>query len=231
MTAPATTGRTIDAEEPTQHAWLARFFGRCLAAYVWLVGRTARFSGGPINQDPVIYAIWHETNLVGAIAAYRLLPHRRAVSFSTRGFRGIVMNTMLRSFGARVVTLPDEGRGTRTEAAAMAREMAALGRSGHILVVSCDGPFGPYRVAKPGVLIVARESGLPIQPWAIASRPPLRLNGRWDRMIVALPFGRMRVFEGPVLEVGARDRIKPRLADLQAGLDEVQTHADSAAGT
>ncbi len=35
-------------------------------------------------------------------------------------------------------------------------------------------------------------------------------------MIVALPFGRMRVFEGSVLEVGERDRIKPRLAELQA---------------
>ncbi|HEX6473877.1 MAG TPA: hypothetical protein VF114_02160, partial [Candidatus Limnocylindria bacterium] len=225
MTPPATTGRTIDVEEPTSHAWLARFFGRCLAGYVWLVARTARFSGGPINQDTVIYAIWHETNLVGAIAAYRLVKNRRAVSFSTRGFRGIVMNTMLRSFGAKVVTLPDEGRSTRTEAAAMAREMAALGRSGHLLVVSCDGPFGPYRVAKPGVLIVARESGLPIQPWAVASRPPLRLNNRWDRMIVALPFGRMRVFEGPPLVLGQRDRIKPFLTELQARLDVVQARA------
>ncbi len=231
MTAPATTGRTIDAEEPTQFAWLARLFGRCLAAYVWLVGRTARFSGEPINRDQVIYAIWHESNLVGAITALKLRRNDPAVSFSTRGFRGIVMNTMLRSFGAKVVTLPDEGKSTRTEAAAMAREMAALGRSGHVLVVSCDGPFGPYRVAKPGVVIVARESGLPIQPWAIASRPPFRLNGRWDRMIVALPFGRLRVFEGPVLEVGERDRLKPRLAELQARLDEVQARADRAAGT
>jgi lysophospholipid acyltransferase (LPLAT)-like uncharacterized protein len=96
--------------------------------------------------------------------------------------------------------------------------------------VSCDGPFGPYRVAKPGVLIVARESGLPIQPWAIAARPPLRLNGRWDRMIVALPFGRLRVFEGAPLAVGERDRIKPRLAELQGRLDEVQALADRAAG-
>lgn len=226
MTAPATTGRTIDAEEPTRFAWLARLFGRCLAAYVWLVARTARFSGGPINQDQVIYAIWHESNLLGAITVWRLVRNHTAVSFSTRGFRGIVMNTLLRSFGAKVVTLPDEGRNTRTEAAAMAREMAALGRSGHVLVVSCDGPFGPYRVAKPGVVIVARESGLPIQPWGISSRPPLRLKNRWDRMIVALPFGRLRVFEGSVLDVGERDRLKPRLAELQAELDRVQALAD-----
>jgi lysophospholipid acyltransferase (LPLAT)-like uncharacterized protein len=226
MTVPATTGRTIDAEEPTQFAWLARLFGRCLAAYVWLVGRTARFTGEPINRDQVIYAIWHESNLVGAITALKLRRNDPAVSFSTRGFRGIVMNSMLRSFGAKVVTLPDEGRSTRTEAAAMAREMAALGRSGHVLVVSCDGPFGPYRVAKPGVVIVARESGLPIQPWAISSRPPVRLNGRWDRMIVALPFGRLRVFEGAPVVIGAKDRLKPRLAELQAELDRVQALAD-----
>ncbi len=48
---------------------------------------------------------------------------------------------------------------------------------------------------------------------------------------MALPFGRLRVFEGSVLEVGERDRLKPRLAELQARLDEVQARADRAAGT
>jgi lysophospholipid acyltransferase (LPLAT)-like uncharacterized protein len=104
--------------------------------------------------------------------------------------------------------------------------VAALGRAGASLVISCDGPFGPYRVAKPGVAIVARESALPIQPWAIAARPPVRLNRRWDRMIVPLPFGHLRVIEGALIEIGPRDRLKPRLADLQAELDRVQELAD-----
>jgi lysophospholipid acyltransferase (LPLAT)-like uncharacterized protein len=76
------------------------------------------------------------------------------------------------------------------------------------------------------VVIVARESGLPIQPWAVASRPPFRLSRRWDRMIVPLPFGRLRVFQGSVLEVAERDRVKPRLAELQAELDRIQELAD-----
>jgi lysophospholipid acyltransferase (LPLAT)-like uncharacterized protein len=76
------------------------------------------------------------------------------------------------------------------------------------------------------VVIVARECGLPIQPWAIATRPPWRLNGRWDRMIVPLPFGRMRIYQGEPLAVGDRDRLKPRLAALQAELDRVQALAD-----
>ena len=50
-------------------------------------------------------------------------------------------------------------------------------------------------------------------------------------MIVALPFGRMRLFEGPPLAVGERDRIKPRLAELQAALDEIQGRADRVSGS
>ena len=199
-----------------------------IAGYVWLVARTARVSG-PINQGRVILAIWHESNLAASIAVLTLRKDRRPIVFSTRGFRGIVMNTMLRSFGASVVTLPDERTATRAEAAALTREMARLGRSGASLVVSCDGPFGPYRVAKPGVTMVAREAGLPIQPWAISARPPLRLGRRWDRMIMPLPFGRLRVFEGAPVEIGARDRLKPRLAELQAELDLTQALADGRA--
>jgi len=219
-----------DLEERVPHAWLARFFGRCMAGYVWLVAHTCRVSGPPISQEQAIFAIWHESNLVCAIASWKLRRDRSPVVFSTRGFRGIVMNTMLRSMGADVVTLPDEGAATRGEATSLSREMARLGREGRSLVVSCDGPFGPYRIVKPGVLIVARESGLPIQPWAVASRPPFRLNGRWDRMILALPFGRLRVYEGEMIRVAERDRIRPRLAQLQSELERVQVLADDRMG-
>ena len=92
--------------------------------------------------------------------------------------------------------------------------------------MSPDGPFGPYRRAKPGALIVAREAGLPIQPWAVAVRPPLRLRNRWDRHLLPLPFCRLRVEEAPPIRVGARQRLRPLLAELQAALDAVAARAD-----
>jgi lysophospholipid acyltransferase (LPLAT)-like uncharacterized protein len=207
-------------------SWLARTLGILMAAYITLVTRTCRAVGPPINQRNVIFAIWHESNLTVAVAALKLRHDARLVSFSTRGFRGIVMNTMLQRLGASFVALPDEGRQTRAEAARMSRELARIGRDGRSLVVSCDGPFGPHRVAKPGVLIVARESSLPIQPWAVAIRPALRLKGRWDRQLLPLPFCRMRVDEGGEIRIGSRERLKPRLAELQAELDRVQGLAD-----
>jgi lysophospholipid acyltransferase (LPLAT)-like uncharacterized protein len=195
-----------------------------MALYIRLVAATARTSGPPVIQGQVLFAIWHESNLVAAAAAYRLRATKRFISFSTRGFRGIVMNTMLESMGSGVVALPDESN--RAEAAKLARELARIGRDGLTLVVSCDGPIGPYRVAKAGALIVARESGIPIQPWAVAIRPAWRLNGRWDRHLVPVPFCRMRVEEGAPIPIAPREKLKPRLAELQAALDGVQALAD-----
>lgn len=211
-------------EERLLLAPLARLAGLAMAAYVRLLVATVRVSGPPVNQDQAVFAIWHESNLAALVADYRLRARPRVVSFSTRGLRGIVMNTMLRGLGSDVVTLPAEGE--RAEAAQLSRDLARVGREGATLVVSPDGPLGPYRVAKPGALMVARAAGLPIQPWAVAIRPALRLTRRWDRHLVPLPFGRLRVDEGAPIEVGPRDRIKPLVATLQAELDRIADLAD-----
>ena len=214
-------------EEAVPFGWLARLFGQGLALYVRLVARTARVSGPPITQEQVIFALWHESNLVAAVAAYRLRHDQRHVSFSTRRFRGIVMNAMLHGLGWGAVTLPDPDHPTsRTEATSVSRAMARVGREGKSLVVSCDGPLGPYRVAKPGVLIVARESEVPVLPWAVAIRPSLRLTRRWDRQLVPLPFCRMRVDEGELIRIGQRERIKPMLERLQGELLRVAELSD-----
>ncbi len=195
-----------------------------MALYVRLVAATSRTGDATVTQDAVVLAFWHEYNLVAATAAHRLRRHRHHVSFSTRTFRGQVMNAMLASLDAGSVPLPAEGE--RAEAAGLAREMARLGRAGSSLVVSPDGPVGPYRRAKPGALIVARESGLPLRPWAVSVRPAIRLRGRWDRHIVPLPFSRLRVEEGEPIEVGPREPLRPLLGRLQGALDEVTVRAD-----
>jgi lysophospholipid acyltransferase (LPLAT)-like uncharacterized protein len=202
---------------------LAGVIGRLMAAYVRLVAATARIEGPSVTQDQVVLAFWHEYNLAAAIAAYRLRRGPPHVSFSTQTFRGEVMNAMLAAIGAGSVALPAEGE--RAEAARLSRELARLGREGASLAVSPDGPEGPYRRAKPGALIVARESGLPLQPWAVSARPSLRLSGRWDRHVVPLPFCRLRVVEAEPIRVGPREPIRPLLARLQAELDDVAARA------
>ena len=205
---------------------LAGIIGRLMAAYVRLVAATSRFEGEPVTQEQVVLAFWHEYNLVAAIAAYRLRRGSPHVSFSTQTFRGEVMNALLAAIGAGSVPLPAEGE--RAEAARLARELARLGREGATVGVSPDGPIGPYRRAKPGALIVARESGLPLQPWAFSAHPSIRLTGRWDRHIVPLPFSRIRAMEAEPIRVATREPLRPLLARLQSALDEVASAADAA---
>jgi len=196
-----------------------------MALYVRLVAATCRVHGPPINQGQVVLAFWHEYNLAAAIAAHRLRRHRYHVSFSTRTFRGEVMSTMLAALASGSVQLPAEGE--RSEAARLSLELARIGREGASPVVSPDGPSGPYRRAKPGALIVAREAGVPLQPWAVAIRPPWRLRNRWDRHLLPLPFCRLRVEEAAPITVGARQPLRPLLAELQAALDAVAARADA----
>ena len=203
---------------------LAHLFGRLMAAYVRLVAATCRVHGGSVNQEQVVLAFWHEDNLVAAVAAWRLRREHRHVSFSTQTFRGEVMNAMLAALDTGSVPLPREEE--RVEAARLSREMARLGREGASLAVSPDGPVGPYRGAKPGALIVARESGLPLQPWAIRASPSVRLTRRWDRHIVPLPFCRLRVFESEPIHVAPRASLRPLVGVLQASLDAATQRAD-----
>src|SRR5688500_17551067 len=134
----------------------ARLVGRLMAAYVRVVAATCRVEGGPVTQEQVVLAFWHEYNLAAAVAAWRMRRNPHHVSFSTRTFRGQVMNAMLAGLDAGSVSLPAPG--AHAEAARLSLELARLGRDGASPVVSPDGPFGPYRHAKPGALIVAREA-------------------------------------------------------------------------
>jgi lysophospholipid acyltransferase (LPLAT)-like uncharacterized protein len=146
------------------------------------------------------------------------LPH---ASFSTRGFRGIVITTMLKRSGTPIVVFELPPEGDRAAGRALAVRMARVAEAGASLIVTPDGPFGPYRVAKPGALILARESGLPIQPWAMSLRPALRLSRRWDRQLVPLPFCRIRVVEGARTTIGPRQPIRNLVASIEAELNRI----------
>jgi lysophospholipid acyltransferase (LPLAT)-like uncharacterized protein len=205
---------------PVRFAWLARWFGTALTLYLNLVARTCHIRG-PITRDQVVLASWHEFNMVLFVVTRRGrgdLPH---ASFSTRGFRGTAITSMLKRSGTpvEVFELPPEE--DRAAGRALALKMASLAAEGRSLIVTPDGPFGPYRVAKPGALIVARASGLPVQPWAMRVRPLLRLTGRWDRQVLPLPFCRIRLIEGERLSIKPREPIRGLVTTLQDELSRI----------
>ncbi len=65
-------------------------------------------------------------------------------------------------------------------------------REGHSTFVCPDGPAGPPRALKRGVLHMAAAARAPIIPLVFEPRAALTLP-RWDRMRVPLPFSTLRV--------------------------------------
>ena len=201
-------------------AWLAWLVGVALALYLRVVVRTCRVIG-PATRDQAVLAFWHEFNMLTFVVARKRRGDLPLASFSTSGFRGAVITAMLDHSGTRVEVFELPPEQDRAAGRAFALRMARVAGSGASLIVTPDGPFGPYRVAKPGALILARASGLPIQPWAMSVRPAFRLMGRWDRQLVPLPFCRIRVTEGQRIAVPSRDPVRGLIGVVEAELNRI----------
>lgn len=70
---------------------------------------------------------------------------------------------------------------------------------GHIV----DGPTGPPRIVKPGLIILAQKTGAPICPGLISYENPWIFNS-WDRFMVPKPFSKVLIRFG-TLEVIPED--------------------------
>jgi lysophospholipid acyltransferase (LPLAT)-like uncharacterized protein len=60
-------------------------------------------------------------------------------------------------------------------------------KAGHFAGTPVDGPRGPAYEAKNGMIVAAKQAGVPLQPFAMVPSRVLRLKN-WDRTYVPLPF-------------------------------------------
>ncbi|HWV57152.1 MAG TPA: lysophospholipid acyltransferase family protein [Longimicrobiales bacterium] len=144
--------------------------------------------------EPCIFVLWHG----------RLLPltylHRR------QGIATLISPSADGEYIARVVRGwgYETARGSSSrEGAAGLRQLLRWARDGRPLAITPDGPRGPARKMKPGAIIAAQRTGLPLVPvtagtdrgWWVAS---------WDRFLVPRPFARVRVAYGSPVCVDRR---------------------------
>ena len=109
------------------------------------------------------------------------------------------------------------------------RELIREARAGKNIVFTPDGPKGPARVLKDGVVYAAQATALPIVPIAFAAKKK-RLLRSWDRMVVPMPFSRAIFLYGEPIVVPRdgdveewRRAIEQRMNDLA---DEAENRFD-----
>ena len=136
----------------------------------------------------VIYALGHGRMLALAFA-YRGRGIRALVS---RHRDGEILAHALRSLGY----VPLRGSSRRGGAEAAFALLAEARRSD--LAITPDGPRGPSGEVAPGILFVARRTGLPIVPVGLSASSAWRL-GTWDRFLLPRPFARVTIRVGEPL--------------------------------
>lgn len=171
---------------------------------------------------PAIYVAWH--------ARLLLLPYlyRRRGLFAlvSRSEDGSMIADLVRRFGF-VTVRGSSSRGGAEGLRALAR---AIGE-GHSVVVVPDGPRGPRQVLKAGVVVLARLTGAPVVPAALAASSEWRARS-WDEFRIPKPFSRCVVrFGEPILVLRDIDAAGEETArkEIEAALNAVTWQVDEEA--
>lgn len=198
--------------------WLVALALRALGA-TW---RIERHGDDPLERDaPFLGTIWH-AGLFCAAHRFRDRGIAIAVSQSRDGDR-IDAVLMQLGFGAS-----PRGSSSRGGVAALAG-LIRTAREGRSLGLLCDGPRGPARICKPGVVATARATGLPIFPIGVAARPALRFRS-WDRTFLPLPFARVVWDYAPSLTIPRdlpREEVEQWRERIEREIQAAQSRAES----
>ena len=139
-----------------------------------------------------IYASWHQRFFPGIIF---MLPRRPISIMISQSRDGELIATIASVLGYHPI------RGSSSQGGKQAlREISKLARQGCKIGHIVDGPRGPLGVVKPGLLVIAQVSGMPILP-SISSSEKKWVFNSWDRFMVPKPFSRIIIRFGDEIYV------------------------------
>jgi hypothetical protein len=202
--------------------WLAR-------ALLMVLGSTLRFEHSWDGDPPppgaghpppgAVVPFWHGC-LLSATYYFR---GWNATIMVSNSFDGELIARVLHRFGFRTI------RGSSTRGAVRAllgmRKQAAQGA---FTIFTADGPKGPRFVAKPGPLLVARNTQQPIYCFYFAPRRAWQLNS-WDRLLIPKPFTKVHLRWSKRIEVPAgtsSEGMKTFYGQVQAALEDARLEAE-----
>jgi lysophospholipid acyltransferase (LPLAT)-like uncharacterized protein len=197
-----------------------------------LIGRTLRFEwssepGGVAgNGEPppvVIGPFWH----CAVIPATWYFRGRGMAVMTSRSFDGEYIARIIERFGF-VAVRGSSSRGGSGALLGMNRVLA----NGHIAAFTIDGPRGPRFVAKPGPVLLAKMSGVPILCFYLAAEHPWILRS-WDAMMVPRPFSKVHVRWTKLIHVPAEatgEEMKQYHQQMQESLERARRDAVAALG-
>lgn len=214
--------------------WVLAAVGSAMAGYLKLVYHTNRFVIEPegvhdeMGKDlPVIVAMWHGQHFMVPFAKPRDWPAKVMISRSADGEVNAIAAAkfglgLIRASGGRNARQIKKRGGMR----GFIEAVRAL-KEGYSIAMTADVPKGPAREAGEGIVQLAKHSGRPILPVAVATSRSIELNS-WDKASVNLPFGRGCIAAGELIWVpgdAEDDALETYRKQVESGLNAATRRA------
>lgn len=175
---------------------------------------------------PAIIAIWHGQHFMVALIRK---PHQKFKVLISRHRDGEINAKVAENFGIGLI----RGSGTKDKrvmekrGALAFRDMVHALEDGWSMTLTADVPK-IARKAGLGIITLAKKSGRPIYPLAIANSRRHVFENSWDKTALPLPFGRMAVViaEPMLIDKNADDAaLESARAALETTLEQITLRA------
>ncbi|MEE9201345.1 MAG: lysophospholipid acyltransferase family protein [Candidatus Brocadiales bacterium] len=171
----------------------------------------------------VIITFWHSGMLV---MAYKGMGQDIKVLISEH-VNGEYITRVVTGLGLGVI------RGSTTRGASRATaNMVKEARKGSFLAITPDGPRGPKEVVQPGVIFMAKKTGLPILPVSSGFSNCWRMRS-WDGFRIPRPFSKVIIAVGEPITVppdAGEEEMERYRQVLEDTLNALAADAEAAAG-
>jgi lysophospholipid acyltransferase (LPLAT)-like uncharacterized protein len=146
---------------------------------------------GRLPTGPCIVAFWHD-EMLPVWFAFRAL---RPVALVSASSDGQILSRVLKDWCYDVVTGSSSSGGK--EALDQLVELA----SSRVVLITPDGPRGPRHICKPGVVVAAHRSQVPIVMVRASAGFSKRFRGSWDAFLLPLPFSTVHLYVSSALHI------------------------------
>lgn len=189
------------------------FFEKYFAyIFVHLIGITLRYKlQTPAKNERVLYAFWHR-NIIPLLYLHR---DQNVVIMISSSKDGDIIAGPTSLFGYNVV------RGSSSRGGSKAtREMIKLAKK-WTLAITPDGPRGPAKKIKEGLLYLAYFTKLPIVPIDVEVKREFIFNS-WDKFRLPKLFSKVKIFYGHKIFINSKEEIDAKKEAVEMEFQRIE---------
>lgn len=217
---------------------LVRLGGKALARLITHVAKTSTIINDPPDMEarlfdlhPCVVGVWHGQFMMASI--FRPRGGVKVAAMVARHGDAELVGEAMRSLDVELIRGAGAGdrKRDRGGVAALRASVKALAQ-GSSLVMTADVPPGPARVVGLGIVTIARLSGRPIVPVAVATSRFSSFD-TWSRLTINYPYSKLAAVMGSPVEVPADAtdaELESKRLEVERNLNEATVKAYQLAG-